>query len=90
MKDGQLSPFFLSIRVPISTLLRRYSQLELSNNVWRNFYCVQTGWNPLTRASTEGNLKLLKIIVDRGGRLNDVILKVPDTTRDHACTIAKK
>ena len=39
-------------------------------------YIIQTGWNPLSRASTEGNLKLLKIIADRGGHLNDVILEV--------------
>ena len=37
---------------------------------------MQDGWNPLMRASTEGNLKLVKIIADRGGQLNDVLKEV--------------
>ena len=35
----------------------------------------------MARASTEGNLKLLRIIADRGGHLNDVILEVHDITK---------
>ena len=40
---------------------------------------MQTGWNPLIRASNEGNLKLVKIIADRGGELNSQTEKVPNS-----------
>ena len=45
-----------------------------------NYYYLymQTGWNPLIRASNEGNLKLVKIIADRGGQLNSQTVEVPD------------
>ena len=39
-------------------------------------YVTQTGWNPLIRASNEGNLKLVKIIADRGGQLNSQTVEV--------------
>ena len=31
---------------------------------------MQNGWSPLIRASNEGNVKLVKIIANRGGEIN--------------------
>ena len=74
MKDVQLLPFFSFIRVVISTLLKRYGPwLPVKAHQYYDIL-LQTGWNPLIRASTEGNLKLVKIIADRGGQLNSVTM----------------
>ena len=40
---------------------------------------LQSGWNPLIRASHKGILKLVKIIADRGGQLNSQTMEVLST-----------